>query len=349
MTGWIDRRTVSVLFTIGAVVGILALVYAARHTVVVLILSLLFAYLLEPAVVVAERWAGSRSGGIVITYGLLGIALAIFIAVVGSRIVSEGQKLDAALPDLLEKVSSGQIAWSVGSQNWSYPARQRIEQFLLNHREAILRYDWAVSRRALELLTGLSWIWLVPVLSIFFLKDRSGMGRSVVEMIEASHQRRFLRSILSDLDTTLAGYIRAQLLLSLLAMAAYTAFLLIIRFPYALAVAPIAGILEFIPLVGPLLAGVILLVIAFATGYPHWIVIVAFWVVWRLVQDYINMPRLMGRRLRLGPLLTITAVLAGGEIGGIIGMFLAIPAVAAVQVIYRNSVSARKFDEDAAA
>jgi predicted PurR-regulated permease PerM len=114
-------------------------------------------------------------------------------------------------------------------------------------------------------------------------------------------------------------------------------------------VAPVAGILEFIPLVGPLLAGLILLVIAFATGYTHWIVLVVFWLVWRFVQDYFNMPRLMGRRLRLEPLLTITAVLAGGEIGGIIGMFLSIPAVAAVQVIYRNSVSARKRDEDAAA
>jgi predicted PurR-regulated permease PerM len=349
MTGWVDRRTVSVLFTIGAVAGIVALLYAARHTVVVLILSLLFAYLLEPVVAVAEGWTGSRSGGIVITYGLLGIALAIFIAAVGPRIVSEGQKLDAALPELFDKVSSGQIAWSVGSQNWSYSARQRIEQFLLNHREAILRYDWAISTKAVELLTGLSWIWLVPILSIFFLKDRSGLSRSIVELIEASHHRRFLRSILSDLDTTLAGYIRAQLLLSLIAMAAYNAFLLVIRFPYALAVAPIAGILEFIPLVGPLLAGLILLVIAFATGYTHWIVVVVFWIVWRFVQDYFNMPRLMGRQLRMEPLLTITAVLAGGEIGGIIGMFLSIPAVAAVQVIYRNSMSARKRDQDAAA
>ena len=94
--------------------------------------------------------------------------------------------------------------------------------------------------------------------------------------------------------------------------------------------------LEFIPFVGPLLALGILVSIALLTGYSHWFVLVGFWVVWRGIQDYINVPRVMGEGLDLHPLLAIFATLVGGEVGGVLGMFLSIPAVAALRILWLN-------------
>jgi predicted PurR-regulated permease PerM len=108
------------------------------------------------------------------------------------------------------------------------------------------------------------------------------------------------------------------------------------RFPYARAIGAIGGVLEFIPFVGPLLTLGLLVVIAFLSGYSHWIIVVGFWVVWRGVQDYVNAPRVMGKGLDLHPLAVIFAVLIGGEVGGVIGIFLSIPTVAALRILLLN-------------
>src|SRR5262249_3172053 len=120
------------------------------------------------------------------------------------------------------------------------------------------------------------------------------------------------------------------------AFIAYGAFLLIIRFPYALAAAAIGGVLEFIPFVGPLLTLAILIAIAFLTGYSHWIAVGIFWLVWRGIQDYVNTPRVMGRGLDLHPMLAIFAILVGEELGGVLGVYLSIPAVAALRILWVN-------------
>jgi predicted PurR-regulated permease PerM len=64
--------------------------------------------------------------------------------------------------------------------------------------------------------------------------------------------------------------------------------------------------------------------------------IAAFWLVWRGIQDYVNTPRIMGEGLDLHPLLAIFAILAGGEIGGVLGMYLSIPTVAAARILWMN-------------
>lgn len=162
------------------------------------------------------------------------------------------------------------------------------------------------------------------------------MRQSALQLIGRSRDRAFLEGVLDDLDTMLGEYVRAQLLLALFAFIAYGGFLLIMRFPYALAIAAIGGVLEFIPFVGPLITLGILVGISFLSGYSHWIVVVGFWLVWRGVQDYVNAPRVMGKGLELHPLLVIFAILVGEEVGGVLGIFLSIPTIAALRIVWLN-------------
>ena len=99
-------------------------------------------------------------------------------------------------------------------------------------------------------------------------------------------------------------------------MVAYTVGLSLMRVPYAFILGPMAGVLEFVPVVGTTLATVGIIVISLLAGYPHVLWVAAFVIGWRLVQDYVNSPRIMGKSLEIDPLAQILAVLAGGRSGG---------------------------------
>jgi predicted PurR-regulated permease PerM len=343
---FLDRRTVSILFTILTFAGVLSLLWLARLPVIVFIFAVFFAQLLEPIVQRFESWWRiSRGKAVAVTYLAMIGGLLIFGATVGPKIIQQGQRLSETLPSLLENVKSGNIAREFGGQHgWSYQNQVRIQQWLVGHQDDIARYAHDVTLRLEQIGSNLPWILLVPILAVFFLKDRAKLRSSVVELIDA-RIRAFFESVMDDLDTMLGQYIRAQLLLSFFAFVAYGTFFLFVGLPYALAVAAIGGVLEFIPFAGPLLTLAILVVIAFLTGYEHWIALIAFWLAWRGVQDYVNMPHVMGKGLDLHPLLAIFAILIGGEIGGVLGIFLSIPTVAAARILWMNwtrRISVRK-------
>ena len=154
-------------------------------------------------------------------------------------------------------------------------------------------------------------------------------------LIKGNQERGFLRLVLNDLDAMLARFIRAQLLFAALGLVAYTTFLLLAQFPYSFALGATAGLLEFIPFVGPLVAVLLILGMAILTGYAHWMVVVVFLISWRGIQDYVTSPYLMRRGLQLHPLAVIFGVLAGGEIAGVMGLFLSVPIIAGLRIIWK--------------
>jgi predicted PurR-regulated permease PerM len=124
-------------------------------------------------------------------------------------------------------------------------------------------------------------------------------------------------------------------LFSALALVAYTSFLLLAHFPYAFALGAIAGLLEFIPFVGPMVAALLILGMAILTGYEHWLIALVFLISWRGIQDYVTSPYVMGRGLKLHPLAVICGVLVGGEIAGVMGLFLSVPIMAGLRIVWK--------------
>ena len=142
--------------------------------------------------------------------------------------------------------------------------------------------------------------------------------------------------IFADVNVMLGSYIRAQILLAACTLAAYTIVLSMMRVPYAFILGPLAGLLEFIPVVGPAVAAVSVVLTATLAGYSHAGWLILFLGAWRLIQDYVNAPRIMGESLEIDPLVQIFAVLAGGEIGGIVGALISVPVVAVLRIIWRR-------------
>jgi predicted PurR-regulated permease PerM len=138
----------------------------------------------------------------------------------------------------------------------------------------------------------------------------------------------------------LAKYIRAQLALAGLSVGFYSASMLVLKFPYAIALGLLGGALEFLPTVGWVASAVIILTVGFLT-HSHWIWMAGLLVAWRLVQDYVASPRIMGKNLELRPLTVMFALMAGAQVGGIAGVFLSVPTVAVLRIVWLECFSAQ--------
>jgi predicted PurR-regulated permease PerM len=143
-----------------------------------------------------------------------------------------------------------------------------------------------------------------------------------------------VHQILQDLHRLLSQYLRALLILSWVAFVFYAVFLSLTGAPYAVLLAGVAGVLEFIPAVGPFIAMVIIGAVGLFSGYTHWFLLLIFLVVYRVAQDYILQPLLLSSGMRIHPLLIIFGILAGGELGGVPGIFFSIPLIAALRLIF---------------
>jgi len=131
----------------------------------------------------------------------------------------------------------------------------------------------------------------------------------------------------------LAKYIRAQLALAGLSFVFYSISLLALGFPYAIALGLLGGVLEFLPVVGWIASAATMLTIGFLS-HSHWIWMAGLVIVWRLLQDYVNSPRIMGDTLELQPLTVVFALMVGGQVGGLAGVYLSVPAVAVLRIVW---------------
>lgn len=331
----IDRRVLSAAWTLFLFVLVLVTIYEISHTLVILVLALFLAHLLSPVLEMMHRvFPRGLSKGVALALvylTLLGV-LGSILFLVGSRIGEEAAGLASQLPAAIKEDPLARLPLPT----WLEPAREKVTQVVRTRMEELDTNILPIlSGAGKQILTGigslLSFI-LVPILSFFFLKDGRTMRGAVVHLFD-SRSQVLVNEILVDLHDLLAQYIRALVLLSAAAFVSHTAFLSAVGVPYAILLAGIAAMLEFIPVVGPFVAACVIILVSAFSGYPHLLWLVAFLVVYRVFQDYMLNPYLMSAGVELHPVLVLFGVMAGEELAGIPGMFFSVPLMAALRVV----------------
>jgi predicted PurR-regulated permease PerM len=331
-----DARTARVLITVLLFALGLGFLYVARQTLMAFLFAIFFAYLMSPLVSNLEKLLHGRVRAIAAIYLLLLGLVVLFFISMGPRIGRESARLSQSLPALAQ-LSSGQIAEQLGQQHgWNSRLVDLLRDYLASHGDEIAKLAQSVGLRVAEVAKQAWLLVIVPLLSIFFLKDGRAFSEILLDMVRSRPQRELLQGVLSDLNQMLAHFIRAQLTLALLTFVMYSAVLAMMGVQNALALGTVGGLLEFIPVVGPLAAGVIIVGVALLMGFPHWLWLIAFLGIWRLIQDYVSSPRIMGHSMELHPLAAIFGVMAGGEVAGILGIFLSIPVMASLRIVFRR-------------
>jgi len=336
-----DRRTANVVLTILLIAGVCAAVYCARRIILIFIFAILFTYLLDPVVKFLQRhslfFRNLRGSAVVEVYVSIMILLAIMGYSFAPRVARNAVKLMDQTPILLDRLSTGDIASDLrGKYGWSEEQEFRLRFFLAEHREQIQHLIPAVDRYLSNTALILGWLLLVPILAIFFLRDGDHIANVLIRLVFPRERHATMRAAAHELHLMLTRYIRAQVLLCGLSFLFYSVVLLLLRFPYAVALASLGGLLEFIPVVGWTSTFAVIVGVG-VVNHSHWLWVALLLGLWRVLQDYVATPRIMGQQLKIHPLAAIFAVLVGAELGGIIGIYLAVPVMAALRVILRMS------------
>ncbi len=332
----LDRRAARIAWTVFLVSLMIGAVYAMRKTLMIFVIALFFAYMLTPLVDFVARFVPqkvSRTTTLLLVYIAMMALLITGAVLLGTKIGEEATGLATKLPQMLQRTD---IIDNM-MPSWLAPYHDKILNSLRgqmqNLDQEVLPMLQSAGERILLGLGNVLTIILVPILSFFFLKDGPVLRQHMLDSFTNENNRKMLEDILNDVHELLAKYIRALFLLSSATFLSYTIFLSILGVPYAILLSVIAAILEFIPVVGPLLAAAIVLLVAGFTGFPHLLWIVFFCAAYRLFQDYVLSPYLMSSGVEVPPLLVLFGVLAGEQIAGVPGMFFSVPVIAILRVI----------------
>ena len=340
----IDPRALRAAWTVLLLALVVAAAYTIRSILAVFMIAVLFAYLLIPLVDAVNHYTPRRVSGtfsLAIVYLMLvGFIVALGLTV-GSRIADEANSLAVRLPDLLKNRE-----WidRIPLPYWLEPARARMVQWLQEEINTggkdILPY---VKSFGGQLITGaryILYIVLVPILAFFFLKDGRKIRQDIIDSLDEPNQL-VVEEILDDINRLLGQYIRALVLLSVSSFIANSIFLGLTGAPYAILLAVISALGEFLPVVGPAAGAAIVLAVTGLSGYTHLITFILFWILFRMFQDYVVNPYVMGKGVELNPLLVLFGVLAGEQIAGVAGMFFSVPVIATLRVVFVRLQRAR--------
>ena len=339
------RIVLQVLLAVAAIVAGLWMLYRLERVLLVLVLATFFAYVIAPLVRLAERpirVAGrsrrlSRGPAILLVYVLMAGAASAAGAILIPRVTQQIDEAVAQAPAYTTSFRAWQRGWSRYYERLRIPAevRQGIDGAVLGGGDATIGYARGSLMTAVGVVAYVPWLVLIPVLAFFLLRDADDFRRTLITALPRSG-RLPARRLFGDLNATLAAYVRAQLLACVLVGTVCGVGFALLDVPYAVLLGILAGILEFIPLVGPLVVAVVAAVVA-AFHSPFLALWTAgFLAVLRVVEDYAIYPRLIGRNIHLHPLVVVIAVLAGVELGGVAGIFIAIPVVAVLSVAVRH-------------
>ncbi|HEX8686941.1 MAG TPA: AI-2E family transporter, partial [Pyrinomonadaceae bacterium] len=324
--------------------------YALTGVLLVVVLAVFFAYLISPLIELVRKGLATRAreaeprllprtAAIAVVYvaifGSLGLGAWVLTPRLGAQMGELAQQAPGYLTNARERAKRLN---DVFEQLKLPPSVREVANKKVS--DAIGDVGMYVTGEgfssAINVLGYLPYLVLIPILAFFFLKDAESFRRSALMMLPQGRIRWRGDELFQDINSTLAAYIRAQLISCLLIGSICTAAFAIFGVRYALVLGLVAGMLEFIPLLGPVVVAVLAGTVAGFDSVTKALAVLVFLGVLRIVQDYVLYPRIIGSGIHLHPLAVILAILAGHELAGVAGIFLAIPVIAVLTVTYRH-------------
>ncbi|NMA92886.1 MAG: AI-2E family transporter [Firmicutes bacterium] len=329
-----------------AVLGVLLLllligIYRYRSSLLLValpfVISLVLAYLLSPLVLLMEQRRISRKVAIAVIYLLF--ALFIFIAWV--RVVPllavELQSLGSELPGYLEQLQNIISRFQDSYRQFNLPSniREMMDKNLDGLGDLFSARLERLYQSAVEVIGCTLLLLLVPVLTYYFLRDEQNLKRALIRRVPGKYRHSFL-AIARDINCSLGAFLRGSLLVSFaVGLLTYICFL-IIRLDFPLVLAGITGIMNLIPIIGPVIGALPALLIALLQSPFQALKVTLILVIIQQVEAQLIYPLIIGRSIGFHPLTIIFALLLAGKLFGFMGLILALPVIIVFRIFFRH-------------
>jgi predicted PurR-regulated permease PerM len=340
------RRSNPFVFGFFAALGVLAAwglwnaLGHARSVLILLLVSMFIAVGLNPLV----EWFMRRGMKRGVSVGVVFLLMILAVTGVGFAIVpvvsDQINSLIKNAPDWLDLLEKSK---TLNDLNQRYHYIQKAQEYI---------QDPALAQRAFGGILGVGKVvagalfntFTILILTLYFLASLPSVKRAAYSLVPRSRRTRV--SILGDeVLTRVGGYVSGQFIVALCAGVCMFLFLEIIGLgQYAVALAIVVMVCDFIPMVGGLIGVVIVALIGFTTGLWTGIICLAYGIVYQQIENYFVAPRIMRRAVDIPGAVTVIAALLGGALLGVVGALLAIPSAAAILLIIRE-VWVRKADD----
>jgi predicted PurR-regulated permease PerM len=338
----VDRRSPFFVGMTGAAgvvitIAVAELVLKARAVLILIGLAMFIAAGLDPVVSWltrhrVPRWAAVLAvvlGGLGIVGGFLATAIPLIAAQTGA-LISELPHYAA----LLHKHNS-----ALGRLSMRFHLEQHLTSLLKTKGTVVVS---GVLGAGAVVLSAVSSMTVVAVLSIYLLASFPAVKTFGYRL--APHSRRPRVILMGDeIFTKVGGYMLGNIATSVIAGLATYLWLLAWGVPYPVLLGIFVAILDLVPVIGSTIGGAVVSLVALTVSLPVALATLAFYIGFRLAEDYLLVPRIMGRTVEVPAVVTVVSVLVGAALLGIIGALIAIPAAAAVRLLLQE-IAFRKLD-----
>jgi len=314
-----------------------------KLVVIILIAATFFAYLIYPAVFWFQRRRLPRWAAITVVYLVVAVVIGAGLAYMGPVVTDEAQRLGADTPQLLAEtrdaiVNANNNLLATIPEAARQSAVASLDNIVSQLQTVAADFAGQALRFAASLAAFMTAVILVPLLAFYILLDLDRLREMIVDLFPARHRERTL-AVLADIDVVVGGFIRGQLIVGAIVGGLVTVLLLIFKIKYALLIGVFAGVADLVPYVGAIAGAVPAVLLELFNAGPVWALtlIAAFALLYEL-EGHIIAPAVVGQRVGLTPLMVIIAILIGAELGGIGGMFLAVPIVGIIRVLLRRFI-----------
>jgi predicted PurR-regulated permease PerM len=277
-----------------------------------------------PRVSRLPRWAAI----LIIYLGFLGALIGVGLLVV-PPLVSQARELWTALPGMLSRAQQWLIDRGILSQELSF--REALEQAPVGGSDAV----GTVVAAIWGFLGGVFGLATILILAFYFLADADSIFRTFVRLFPRGERPR-VEDAARRISTKVSAWLGGQLLLGGIIGGSAALGLFLMGVPYFYVLALIAGIGEMIPIVGPLLAAIPAVAVAFTVSPALALGVTVFFILQQQVENHVLVPKVMERQVGVSAAVVIVALLIGGSLLGIVGAILAVPTAAILQVLFEE-------------
>ncbi|HXU62410.1 MAG TPA: AI-2E family transporter [Polyangia bacterium] len=338
-----SQVTLKTVFTVSfGILLVLGLVQAVLHAVVsitLIIASIMIAVALDHAVGVLERRRVNRSLAIaIVCVTLLGLVIGLGFTLI-PPVIDQGRELVHDVPSFLKAARQSSLFHTLDNRfhlaTRVQDAERKLPELLEGAASPLLTALGSLVSAAGAVIT-------IIVLVVFMLI----FGGRLVHAILAEarpHHRPIYTDLVQKIYTSIGGYLGGLTLICCVNGTLTTTFLAIDRVPFFLPLGILSGFSSTVPYAGPLVAGTLISLVALLTkGFWHGMAAVIYFVAYGQLEGNILGPLVFRRTVHVNPLLTTLSILLLGEIAGVFGAIIAVPVVAALQIITREALRIRR-------